>query len=285
MSTLITKLPESVTDGTLSKLGEIAIKFNIPQDTAIANRKIVIGHNNVTATLRIVGSGNFVNSSDVSLGKEITTSLGQNTIYLSTGEFIVFVGDKYKLEVLNLADVPSGYEFVSDMKYTSLLVNVNIPYANKDAEEPLYLSDLDLSYVNQFKAVVSTASNKIVGSFKNFNLVRLGVLQVTRQSAFEGDFADLTGSTNLVDFRVGYTASHGNFVNLGGNVNLSIISVEKCSGVTGALEDFLDALKTNGKVSSNISLFLVDSGVTYGGAVITTNKTATFDASGNWTVS
>ena len=285
MSTLITKLPESVTDGTLSKLGEIAIKFNIPQDTAIANRKIVIGHNNGTATLRIVGNGNFVNSSDVSLGKEITTSLGQNTIYLSTGDFIVFVGDKYKLEVLNLADVPSGYEFVSDMKYTSLLNNVNIPYANKNAEEPLYLSDLDLSYVNQFRAVVSSPSNKIVGSFKNFNLARLGLLQVTRQSAFEGDFGDLDGSTNFVDFRVGYTASHGNFVNLGGNVNLSIISVEKCSGVTGALEDFLDALKTNGKVSSNISLFLVDSSVTYGGAAITTNKTASFDASGNWTVS
>lgn len=285
MSTLITKFPESVSDGTLSKLGEIAIKFNIPQDTAIANRKIVIGHNNGAANLRIVGNGNFVNSSDVSLGKEITTSLGQNTIYLSTGDFIVFVGDKYKLEVLNLADVPSGYEFVSDMKYTSLMSQVNIPYANKDAEEPLYLSDLDLSYVSQFKAVVSSASNKIVGSFKNFNFVRMGLLQVTRQSAFEGDFADLNGSTNFVDFRVGYTASHGNFVNLGGNVNLSVISVEKCSGVTGALEDFLDALKTNGKVSSNISLFLVDSGVTYGGAVITTNKTASFDSSGNWTVS
>lgn len=285
MSTLITKLPESVTDGTLSKLGEIAIKFNIPQDTAIADRKIVIGHNNGTATLRIVGSGNFVNSSDVSLGKEITTSLGLNTIYLSTGNFIVFVGDKYKLELLNLADVPSGYEFVSDMKYTSLLSSINIPYANKDAEEPLYLSDLDLSYTGQFRAVVSSNSNKIVGSFKNFNLAKLGLLYMTRQSAFEGDFADLAGTTTLLDFRVGYTASHGDFVNLGSNVNLAVVSVEKCSGVTGALEDFLDALKTNGKVSSNITLFLVDSGVTYGGAAITTSKTVSFDASGNWTVS
>lgn len=92
-------------------------------------------------------------------------------------------------------------------------------------------------------------------------------------SNFYGDISSLSEITTLTELNIaGVATINGNIASLGTLTNLTKLTSRINKGINGSLEDMLDAMVANGRVSGTLTCtFQVETGITYGGSTIGTS--------------
>lgn len=277
MNALITKLPDSVTDGNLLKLGDFV--FHI-KNAATATLRYL--QTNLT-NFKIVGEGHFTNSAGTEdLGKDYTLPSGQQYVYLSAGEYEVVINPKYSLNGIYFADsteadIGEGFPDYDGFEGATFKSAKITQGGNAlDICKLMFFTNIDVTGPNTSKKVVGDATKAVLEG-------RVRSIVSARQS-FSLDLDQLS-NTALTNLLVGgNTKVVGDIVNLAKSTGIGNISIFENTNVHGVLEDLLDGMYANGKVSGSIAINLVGTSVTYNGSAIAATKAASFTSSG-WTVS
>ena len=252
MDCLITKLPGEVSDGTLSKFDEISFNVHLVNSDSTNDRKLVAKCLGIAYTARIVGNGHFTDSTNTSdLGKTATIGTANTTLYLSDGDYILYI-PKYQLDVLQFAATKTG---IYRMRGESL------------AYTPIVYGNFNY---------VGWPEGYSMDDFKKSSFIILNIGHTNLDLSTE-KLSGLTSVTTL-----GLTDSpnlRGSIANLAGNTAMTNLYVNVCPNATGAIEDLLDGLYANGKKSGSLIVNAVTSGITYNGAAFSL-KTFNFSSSG-----
>ena len=287
MNTLMFKLPDSVTDAALLRLGEI--KFHVTcTDSSVA--KLNIMRNAITSSggARIIGDGYFTNESGTeNLGKTIAYGDGLLSldIYLKGTEFDLYIGDKYTM-----------YLFTTVVSGTSAAWNFIVAEGSFDSMTKL--QQLNLYKVGglsiDLKELAESPLTRITGGSSKFafkgdvaNLAKetVNIIEIYGDGlgALTGNIESFVVSTNLAFARINYANLSGNIETLGVCVGLTSIGFEGSSQVVGTVEGLLDAMFTNGRRSGQVTINVKNTSATYNGTVPTSDLVATFSGSG-WTI-
>lgn len=247
---LVTKLKGSV-DGNLLKIGEFSIGISRLGSPTSDTQKMYFSFNEDTK-LHIVGDGYFTDSAlEQNLGKEkVIKENDQTPIYVSNGDYEIFVGNKYGLTVLGF---DSGWG-----KIYNKTINI----------EDFQYSNLSYIFCNGIK---------IIGDFKKLdfkNVIHVNISSCDNSTLSTSLF---TGSSRLSSIIAsnselqGDIANFANCINLG-NMDLGIL----CYGnVESLCQSMYDAGRTSG------TLYIKGENLTYNNAaLLRTSVTATFTSSG-----
>jgi hypothetical protein len=235
MQALITKLPGSVTDSDLLKLGEFVIEF----DGCTKNKTITpnVGSNELAA--RILGDGHFWtdNTYSVNAGKSITIPAGTTKkLYTSAGTYKLIISGKYQLRELSIGN-----------------------YLDERTVKIANIEDLLMGPTQNlllFDAVVGGNIKSLSGKSSFISLLSI-------RGNIEGNIDDIDGPINFFNTiniqsnekLVGNIASLGKFITLG-TVNF------KDTSVSGTYQDLAAAMASNGRTSGSCSITAAD-GITH----------------------
>lgn len=277
MTTLVTKLPESVFDDTLPKLDELRIGFKYANRATITLQ--VRDNNGVPADggLRLSGSSYFTNSNGDNLGTELANVIGTRNIMVSPGEGFIFYSPKNRLSLL--AMYSGGLLGPDGLKYSGVrdLTVDNLKDEYGDKADVKLLDSPELLHLR----VYTTGPSYIKGSVNDLrnlkNMITLGLYN----QGVDLDLSGLSGSTSILEIRGIGSKLSGSIMNLS-SAKMSVLESSSAT-VTGAAEDLLDAFFANGKTSGTCRISSYGSGITYGGSTYSGDKVFTFTASG-WTL-
>lgn len=252
MNSLITKVPGSVTDDTLSKYDEISFEINLVNTDSANDRKVVLRSSVGSASVRIVGNGHFTDSTNTSdLGKTMTFGTANTTLYLSNGSYILFV------EKLPLGTM----QFFPSRKGILKKRNESLAYS-----KVTFLNMSHCSFPENFTLKDLKCSSFINASFANSDL--------------HADLSDLAAATSATTLSLNNMAyARGNIAELGPCVSLNSLYINSSAGIVGELKDLLDAMVDAGRTSGTLSVNGASSGVTYNGSSLSL-KSFTFSGSG-----
>lgn len=287
MNTLISQLPASVTDNYMTKIGELKI-FAKTIGTGVAVFIVEKTNASDTADLRIVGNGQFTNSSgseDNGKTMSLPTNAIQNYIYVkATDPFYLYLGNKYI--------------------YTRFTISTNTPNTWK-----FDLGDIDFTYCNSLKTIEAYRVNETnvdLSELKNINIENLrtsapigafyGDIQYICKPDYTknidirsnpdkpvyGNIGAVSGCNKINTFVTTNTELEGNVSAFGTAVSAVNITIAN-SNVSGTLESVFDSMYTNGRHSGSVTANATGSLVTYNGSIPTENIVATFTNDG-WTV-
>ena len=287
MNTLMFKLPDSVTDDALLRLGEI--KFHVTcTDSSVA--KINMMRNAITSSggARIIGDGYFTNESGTeNLGKTIAYGDGLLSLdfYLKGTEFDLYISDKYTMYLLTTV-VPA-----TSTAWDFIVVDGSFDSMTKLQQLNLYRGgglSIDL------KELAESPLTRITGGILNLafkgnveNLAKETINQIEiyggSSDVLTGDIESFSVSTGLAYIRINYANLSGNIETLGVCTGLTYIGLEGSLQVVGTVEGLLDAMFTNGRRSGQVTVNVKGTSATYNGNVPTSDLVATFTNSG-WTI-
>ena len=287
MNTLMFKLPDSVTDDALLRLGEI--KFHVTcTDSSVA--KINMMRNAITSSggARIIGGGYFTNESVTeNLGKTIAYGDGLLSLdfYLKGTEFDLYISDKYTMYLLTTV-VPA-----TSTAWDFIVVDGSFDSMTKLQQLNLYRGgglSIDL------KELAESPLTRITGGILNLafkgnveNLAKETINQIEiyggSSDVLTGDIESFSVSTGLAYIRINYANLSGNIETLGVCTGLTYIGLEGSLQVVGTVEGLLDAMFTNGRRSGQVTVNVKGTSATYNGNVPTSDLVATFTNSG-WTI-
>ena len=113
---LVTKLNGSISNQEILKLGEVRIKIHRADNPSANTQKLYVLFNQDTK-LEIIGDGYFT---DVNLtlnkGKTLTVEKDVHTnIYVSNGDFILSISNKYALNILSDISTNKDIEYIESM--------------------------------------------------------------------------------------------------------------------------------------------------------------------------
>lgn len=263
MSTLVLQLSEAVSDNSLKKISDIEVNFSGNWSSAQRANRISVNPGDSSCTARIVeGTAHFTDSSNSSdYGKTLSLTPNQsNTIYISSGTAKIYI----------------------DCKYTCTLFTAWIDnYARtvSISEDILYMpncSFLTLYYVS------------IDGIFDIENLSSLRELTCYRFSALNQS-SITANQINNIDPLISVTCDNvSRNINVTGHLtDINKINISRLTlggDIDGSVEDFLDGLYANSKVSGTVELHLSGTNCTYNGEACPNELIASFTSNG-WTIS
>ena len=287
MNTLMFKLPDSVTDDALLRLGEI--KFHVTcTDSSVA--EIIMMRNAITSSggARIIGDGYFTNESGTeNLGKTIAYGDGLLSLdfYLKGTEFDLYISDKYTMYLLTTV-VPAtstAWDFiVVDGSFDSMtkLQQLNL---YRGGGLSIDLKELAESPLTRITGGVSKLAFK--GNVENLAKETINQIEIYGggSDVLTGDIESFSVSTGLAYIRINYANLSGNIETLGVCTGLTNIGLEGSLQVVGTVEGLLDAMFTNGRRSGQVTVNVKGTSATYNGNVPTAELVATFGDSG-WSV-
>ena len=287
MNTLMFKLPDSVTDDALLRLGEI--KFHVTcTDSSVA--EINMMRNAITSSggARIIGDGYFTNESGTeNLGKTIAYGDGSLSLdfYLKGTEFDLYISDKYTMYLLATV-VPAtstAWDFiVVDGSFDSMtkLQQINL---YRVGGLSIDLKELAESPLTRITGGISKLAFK--GNVENLAKETINQIEIYGggSDVLTGDIESFSVSTGLAYIRINYANLSGNIETLGVCTGLTNIGLEGSLQVVGTVEGLLDAMFTNGRRSGQVTVNVKGTSATYNGNVPTSDLVATFTNSG-WTI-
>lgn len=287
MNALQIKLQESVSDDSMTRIGELKVKFT--PGTGVCRVAISKTASNVAGSARIVGNAVFT-SNDGSADLGTSVDYPTNTIYFSlyikgTGDFFVFFSEKYKMVDFTLAaDTPNDWAPSFEDCDFYACNNMKVLRLYRGQQQTLNLESLktlpletllgETSYPGPFYGDVSLVASERI---KTLELVSGDELKVTGNIEA---FKDSSLLTSLVLFN---TDCSGDIGTLGKLTSATRIMFRNSSKVEGEVTDLLDSLFENGKVSGAITISIDGTSATYNGQRVSANISATFSSSG-WTI-
>lgn len=287
MNTLMFKLPDSVTDDALLRLGEI--KFHVTcTDSSVA--EINMMRNAITSSggARIIGDGYFTNESGTeNLGKTIAYGDGLLSLdfYLKGTEFDLYISDKYTMYLLTTVApaTSTAWDFiVVDGSFDSMtkLQQLNL---YRVGGLSIDLKELAESPLTRITGGISKLAFK--GNVENLAKETINQIEIYGggSDVLTGDIESFSVSTGLAYIRINYANLSGNIETLGVCTGLTNIGLEGSLQVVGTVEGLLDAMFTNGRRSGQVTVNVKGTSATYNGNVPTAELVATFSGSG-WTV-
>lgn len=247
---LVTKLKGSV-DGNLLKIGEFRIGISRLNTPTANTQKMYFAFDEDTK-LHIVGDGYFTDSAlEQNLGKEIVIKKNDQTpIYVSNGNYEIFVGNKYGLTVLGLS---SGWGKI----YNKTIDIEDFQYSNI-----VYLFCNAIKVIGDFKKL----------DFKNVNSVNINSCDNSTLST-----SLFTGSSGLSGIIASDSELQGDIANFANCINLGNMDLGRlCYGnVESLCQSMHDAGRTSG------TLTIKGENLTYNNAALLSQYvTATFTPSG-----
>lgn len=286
MNALKISTPDEVTDVTLPKIDEIAILY--PNDGK--------GFSISTAG----SSDGFVRSENCQITRTFPTPpvgpadeiqyIGQPMSVVPSnvvdGSSFVFLGKKDKISILEF----TNHTAVVDIVHGDLL---GCPLVTLDATWLKYkggnynVRKFPWATLKNF-SVTSDSDHgypkTIEGNLSDCDLTIIENLKINNQPIVVNLENDFLNAESIVDLRLaGNDLVTGDISGLGSNITLTYLNLNTCRNVTGTLEGLLDAMHENGKTSGTMTVWLIESGVTYNGSVPARNLTVTFTSEG-WTL-
>lgn len=279
MDSFVTKLPASVADDSMLRLGEFCLHINIPNDSAMNTRIVGVYNLDTSSGLRIVGNGHFTDSTGASdLGKSVTYTGASQSLYLSSGEYDLFVGAKYTLRSFGVGTnnkkgtklVSKGMEFLTDLRSLDCSF---LAYIDLSPIDLVKVGSESLNTITLYNSDNSATLKFDLSDLKNIdNFVRM---QVPSQDA-TGNISLFANNSSMQFFSASSCKFEGDIVSLGKMTACTQIDLRNNTGVYGTVESLLSALSTNGKTSGTINIYLQGTQCTYNGAAITAAISVTF---------
>jgi hypothetical protein len=287
MNTLMFKLPDSVTDDALLRLGEI--KFHVTcTDSSVAKLSMMRDAITSSGGARIIGDGYFTNESGTeNLGKTIAYGDGLLSLdfYLKGTEFDLYISDKYTMYLLTtvVPGTSTAWGFIVDDGSFDSMTKLQQINLYRVLEASIDLKELAESPLTRITGGITSPTFK--GDVANLAKETINIIEI-----YGGGIDILTGnielfavSTGMTSFRINYANLSGNIETLGVCTGLTSIGLENSSQVVGTVEGLLDAMFTNGRRSGQVTINVKGTSATYNGTVPTSDLVATFSGSG-WSV-
>lgn len=248
----ITKLPSSVDNDGIARLGEIPIYFDVDESPNYRNRAFIISMFSQPArTLRIF-NGYFT---DKTLTQNLGTTLtlpatgGSNfdqTFYVSNTKCTVFIPIRYTPNFSVLGQTPLAGAFVSNTKYIDL---EDIRYTNA-AGIKLNNSnrlDWDIANVAKYFPNINTfevEASKCFGDISALsNLTKLSSLDLGGTKVV-GDISSLSNLTNMTNLVLNYTNIVGDISALSNLTKLTMLNLQSIK-VTGDISSLSTLVNLN----------------------------------------
>ena len=247
---LVTKLKGSV-DGNLLKIGEFRIGISRLDFPTSDTQKMYFSFDEDTK-LHIVGDGYFTDSALAqNLGKEkVIKKNDQTPIYVSNGDYEIFVENKYGLSVLGLS---SGWS-----KIYNKIINIE-----------------DFQYSNIVYLLCNAI--KIIGDFKKLDfkdVISVGISSCDNSTLSTSLF---TGSSRLNSIIASGSELQGDIANFANCINLENMDL---GGLCyGSVESLCQSMHDAGRTSGTLGIKGIN--LTYNNAaLLSTTVNATFTSSG-----
>lgn len=279
MDSLVTKLPASVADDSMLRLGEFSLHISIPNDSAMNTRIVGVFNTDTSSGLRIVGTGHFTDSTGASdLGKSVAYTGASQSTYLSPGEYDLFVGAKYTLRNFSVGGnnkkgtklIAKGFGFLKN------LVSLECTYLCHEDFSPLELSEVDSDLLRILTIYNDDNSKTLQFDLSDLkNIDNFERVQCPGQDA-SGDIALFSDNSSMQFFSASSCKLEGDIVSLGKMTSCTQIDLRNNAGIYGTVESLLSALSTNGKTSGTINIYLQGTQCTYNGAAINAAISVTF---------
>lgn len=287
MDMLQIKLPDSVSDESMTRIGELKVKFTPGAEVC----RVVISKtaSNVAGSARIVGNAVFTSSDGTAnLGTSVDypTDTIEFSLYIKgTGDFFVFFGEKYKMVAFTIsADTPNDWIpsfedcdfYACDNMKVLRLYRGRQQTLNLESLKTLPLETLlgSTASPGPFYGDVSMIASEAI---KTLELVSGNELKVT------GNIESFKDSDLLTSFVLLDTNCHGDISTLGKLTSATRILFTNAPNIEGEVTDLLDNLFANGKVSGTVTIRIAGTFATYNGQSRLTDISATFTSSG-WSV-
>ena len=247
---LVTKLKGSV-DGNLLKIGEFSIGISRLDYPTSDTQKMYFNFDEDTK-LHIVGDGYFTDSALIqNLGKEIVIKKSDQTpVYVSNGDYEIFVGNKYGLTVLGLN---SGWS-----KIYNKTINIE-----------------DFQYSNI--AYLLCNGIKIIGDFKKLDFKNVYSVNINSCDNSTLSTSLFTGSSKLSSIIASGSELQGDIANFANCINLENMDL----GILcyGSVESLCQSMYNAGRTSGTLDI--KGKNLTYNNAaLLSTSVSATFTSSG-----
>lgn len=139
----------------------------------------------------------------------------------------------------------------------------------------------DIGDITTLTGLSLFGSRLITGSLEDLeDLTNLTEISLGYNSNISGSLSDLATLTNLASLSLTTMANvSGTLSSLSTMTALTTLSISNLS-VTGAVEDLLDGMVTNGRTSGTLTISSLPSGCTYNGAAFSGSKKFDFSGSG-----
>lgn len=256
MNMLKITTPDSVENGMLAKLNEIAIDITRESGDTLASTGITLSFR-VSVTIRCEGDSQFKNASGEDIGKTIVTNPSYTTtVYFGVGTTRLFI-PKDELTIFECAGSPTARRLVfSNFKLVSRLQSFISSRLNLGVYNKLEFFDVS-------KAITFYASGAgIIDWVENGNFSASTVKNV---NGLSGTIATLSTWTKAeVLLLQGCT---GNIESLASCTRLLqfAVSTPGSSQCVGTVEGLAAGMVANGRTSGSLSLALNTTAVTYNG--------------------
>lgn len=280
MNCLQTKLNESVADDSLLRLGEFGLHVNIPSDAVMNTRVLAVYNSTTTGGVRIVGDGYFTDSTgETNLGKTASYTGAAQVLYISPGEYDIFVGEKYTLISFSVgSNNKKNRKLLSkgSMEFTSSMTSIECTYFCNADSTPLDLAKVGTESLRRLTLYNDDNSATLTFKLNDLkNIDNFVQLQCPSQLA-SGNIALLENNSSMEIISAGSCNFEGDIVNLGQMISCTQINLRNNSGIYGTVESLLSALSSNGKTSGTLTLYLQGTQCTYNGSAVTESIAVTF---------
>ena len=269
---LVTKLKDVVDNENLLKLDEFMIDVYQVESPTNQSQAVFFTEPGIDANFEctIIGDGYFTQTyGGSSIGKTVTLSKTNYTVYCSNGNYKIKVTNKYAVRYISgpTFNVPSITFKYCPIYIINMLSNQNgYHYDGVFCEE--WAPTLNKINIRTEGHGVSYNLEHICKTFKN-----LKYLDFFHSTTLSGDIKHLKEINEIIDIQLSITDISGDISDLYDlNITrLNQFSIFKRNNVTGALEDLISAWRTQ-KESGSLATDTTETKITIFGTTITTGS-------------
>ena len=242
----VTRLNEVVNNNSLLKMGELRIIVSKVISPSKNSQKLVLAATADTE-IRIIGNGYFTDE-NISANKgtvmSVTASLGNNTFYVSNGDFEISLKKKHVITNIVLGN--SLKMEISNLAYCLELKDIELTSTNSTGDISNLINDKKIRYIGCNNTALSGDISSLSGLS---NLTSL----YANNTALSGDISSLSGLSNLTSLYLSNKIAKGYLKDINKFTKLQIMSVDNLYGDLGEItsESIL-------YISSNISFLTGD---------------------------
>jgi len=247
---LVTVLKEICNNADLNKLGTCRITFG----TTGTSRKMQI---RFTENMQLNIVGGYFTDQTFTQNNGTTYNCTKDTLetlYVSSSNGYIIVGNKYKMSLLNILNSSfcidvDDLKFTNDMKYLAL--GVSLSKGDLKSICTKYVENIDVHSTDVYgdiSALGNCSSLQAISLYNNQNLY--------------GDINVFLNTPKLENVVLGNDKIYGSIVSFGNCVKLSILNIPR-TNLTGKVEDLANALIASGKTSGQITLTCDNTNITF----------------------
>lgn len=271
MDMLQVKLPSSVDNDELARLGEFSFDVVRESGDSLSSTGIMMSFNEKRVTIRCEGDSQFKNSSGTDIGKTYTSTVGQTlTVYFGVGKTRVFIPKK-KLFIFQCLGSPTKRNLIfSD--FNSIDDLWTFESRRFDFGEKNKLKYFDLHNVSHFRVQGSNMDDWAA----NGNFTPSKVRNISGLNARIETIATYTGVNDVI-----LNNCIGNVEDLGPCIAMTqfAVTVSGNSECVGTVEGMAAAMVAAGRTSGTVGCNFTKTNVTYNGSKLYNTLTIAFDSS------